>query len=106
MKRPVVAYWPMNAPILCTSSIGGGCPASVLASFLCMIMKRIVRLLHLHVDRRARKSTPARSIGFRRVQRGPYERSEERRVGKECRTGWSQNRYKENNQTDDIYEVK
>ena len=46
MKRPACAYSPMNAPILWTSSIGGGWPASVFGSFLCMIMKRMVGLLN------------------------------------------------------------
>src|SRR5688572_26953242 len=32
----------MNAPISWTSSIGGGFPASVSGSFLCMIMNRMV----------------------------------------------------------------
>src|SRR5262249_41274497 len=64
-RRPVWAYSPMSAPILVTSSRGGGCPASVCGSFLCMIMKRIVRLL-------VGPALPARSR-TRRTALGPID---------------------------------
>src|SRR5690349_22650330 len=33
-------------------------------------------------------------VVFRALAQGQFQRSEERRVGKECRTGWSRARYK------------
>src|SRR3712207_7677922 len=88
-RRRHTRYWRDWSSDVCSSDLTGGCPVTVCSS-LCL--KSLIRLPDSD-DQIVKNKLPINlcpaCAGLRRSRRSSPERSEERRVGKECRSRWS-----------------